>query len=250
MNIIATYNIKGGVGKTATAVNLAWLAARDGYRTLLWDLDPQGAATYYYRIKPKIKGGGKALLDKKHPLSDLIKGSDFPLLDLLPADFAHRHLDILLEGKKDPTRRLHKRLHELAPDYDLVLIDCPPSISLVSEAVFYAANILLVPVIPSTLSLRTLEQLLAFRAEKHLDELFILPFFSMADRRKKMHRDIISNLKLHHPQLLETIIPTQSDVEKMGLHAAPIGTFAPSSAGARAFAQLWHELQSVALKTA
>jgi chromosome partitioning protein len=57
--VLATYNIKGGVGKTSAAVNLAYLAARDGARTLLWDLDPQGASTYLFRVKPKVKGGGR-----------------------------------------------------------------------------------------------------------------------------------------------------------------------------------------------
>jgi len=63
MRIFATYNIKGGVGKTATAVNLGYLAAKDGYRVLLWDLDPQGAASFLFRIKPRVKGGGKALIE-------------------------------------------------------------------------------------------------------------------------------------------------------------------------------------------
>ena len=97
MKILATYNIKGGVGKTASAVNLAWMAARDGIPTLVWDLDPQAAATYYFRIKPKIKGGGRGLVSGKHALEDLIKGTDFEGLDLLPADFSYRHLDLLLD---------------------------------------------------------------------------------------------------------------------------------------------------------
>ena len=70
MKVVATYNIKGGVGKTSTAVNLAYLAARDGLRTLLWDLDPQGSATYLFRVKPKVKGGGKALVAGKRTLDD------------------------------------------------------------------------------------------------------------------------------------------------------------------------------------
>ena len=100
MKIFATYNIKGGVGKTTAAVNLAYLSAADGYRTLLWDLDPQGAASFLFRIKPRVKGGGKALIRGRKALDDAIKGTDFENLDLLPADFTYRNMDLLLASSK------------------------------------------------------------------------------------------------------------------------------------------------------
>jgi len=247
MKILATYNIKGGVGKTASAVNLSWLAARQGCRTLLWDLDPQGAATFYFRVKAKVKGGAKTIVDKKKSLAKLVKGTDFPLLDLLPADFTYRHLDLLLDGEKKPTRRLRKQLREMASDYDLVMLDCPPSISLVSEAVFRAADVLLVPIIPSTLSLRTLDQLLAFRNDSGLEDLVILPFFSMADRRKRLHREIMATLGEKYPELLASFVPYLSDVEKMGINRSPIGEFAPNSPACRAFTALWREILATGL---
>jgi cellulose biosynthesis protein BcsQ len=98
VKIFATYNIKGGVGKTTAAVNLAYLSAADGCRTLLWDLDPQGAASFLFRIKPRVKGGGKALIRGTKALDDAIKGTDFDHLDLLPADFTYRNMDLLLGG--------------------------------------------------------------------------------------------------------------------------------------------------------
>ena len=85
MKTLATYSIKGGVGKTSAAVNLGALAAADGQRTVLWDLDPQGAASFLFRIKPKVKGGGKRLLRERDPLA-VMKGTDIEGLDLLPAD--------------------------------------------------------------------------------------------------------------------------------------------------------------------
>ena len=156
MQVLATYNIKGGVGKTAAAVNLAFCAAQQGSRTLVWDLDPQGAATFYFRIKPKVKGGGKGIVRGKKDLDSLIKSSDYENLDLLPADFSYRNMDLLLDHEKKPTRNVKKSLKSLARDYDYVFLDCPPGISLLSENVFQAAQALLIPIIPTTLSQRTL----------------------------------------------------------------------------------------------
>jgi chromosome partitioning protein len=238
--VLATYNIKGGVGKTSAAVNLATLAARDGARTLLWDLDPQGASTYLFRVRPKVKGGGGRLVRGKSDVEALIKGTDEEGLDLLPADFSYRHMDLALGEAKRPTSRLASVLAPLAGDYDYTFLDCPPSISLVSESVFEAADALLVPIIPATLSSRTLEQL-----GQVLDRggPRVLGFFSMADRRKRMHRELMASLAAEHPDLLETVIPASADVERMGSHRAPLVDFAPRSPAARAYAALWREVR-------
>ena len=95
----------------------------------------------------------------------LIKGTDHHGLDLLPADFSYRHMDLALDRFKRPTRRLARVLEPLDDEYDYVFLDCPPSISLVSESVFEAADALLVPIVPATLSSRTIEQLDALVAD-------------------------------------------------------------------------------------
>ena len=244
MHILGVYNIKGGVGKTATAVNLAYLAARQGYRTLVWDLDPQGAATFYYRIKAKVKGGGKGLLAGKQELDSLVKGTDFEGLDLLPADFSYRNLDLRLEDAKKPTKQLLKLLRPLSQAYDYVFLDCPPSISLVSENIFRAADGLLLPLIPTTLSLRTYEQLLDFLEGHRIQGLELMPFFSMVDRRKRMHLEVMEGLPDTRRELLQTRIPYASDVEKMGIYRMPVGEFAPRSAAWQAYLALWDEVQA------
>jgi cellulose biosynthesis protein BcsQ len=243
VKVLATYNIKGGVGKTSTAVNLAALAARDGARTLIWDLDPQGAASFLFRVKPKVRGGAKALVRGRTDVDLIIKGTDRDGLDLLPADFSYRHMDLFLDGGKASTRRLERVLAPLRREYDLVFLDCPPSISLVSENVFRAADALIVPLIPTTLSLRTLDQLRRFVRDHDLD-VAILPFFSMVDRRKSLHREIVATLGERYPDLLKTVIPSATEVERMGLHRDVVGGFAPSSRVARAYESLWSEVRA------
>jgi chromosome partitioning protein len=162
MKVLALYNIKGGVGKTTTAVNLAYLAAREGRRTLLWDLDPQAAATFLFRVRPRVKGGSRALVTRSRPIAAALKATDFEGLDLLPADFSYRNMDLELDDTGKRTRRLGQLMRSLSGDYDIAFLDCPPSVSLVSENVLQASDLLLVPLIPSALSLRTLDQLRSF----------------------------------------------------------------------------------------
>ncbi len=245
LTIIAAYNIKGGVGKTSTAVNLAYLVAEKGYNTLLWDLDPQGASSYYFRIKPKVKGGGRDVIAGTRELDGLIKGTDFDNLDLLPSDFSFRNLDLVLDAHKKPTRRLHKLLKPLAKEYDYIFLDCPPNISLLSEAVFEAADVLLSPIIPTTLSIRTLQQLKKFIKDNGLERVVLMPFFSMADRRKKMHREIMEHLAEQYPELLQAVIPYASDIERMGPERKPLGGFVGKSRSTEAYRALWREIESL-----
>ncbi len=243
MKILASYNIKGGVGKTATAVNIAHLAAQDGMRVLLWDLDPQSAASFLFRIKPRVKGGGKALIKGRRTIDDAIKGTDFDGLDLLPADFTFRNLDLILGAAKQPTRRLGRLLAPLIGEYDLVMLDCPPGISLLSENVLHAAGTLLVPLIPTTLSVRTLDQLTEFIAGLRAPRPEVLAFFSMIDRRKRLHREIAERLPGERKDVAATAIPALSVIEQMSTQRSPVTAFAPRSLAARSYQRLWAEIR-------
>jgi chromosome partitioning protein len=241
MRTLAVWTIKGGVGKTAAAVNLAHAAATSGVRTLLWDLDPQGATSFYLRALPRLPGGVDAILDRSLDLMRFVQPSEFENLFLLPADFSYRHLDLALEEGGKPRKMLGKRLRPLASEFDVVLLDCPPSVSLVSESVLRAADALIVPVIPTTLSMRTLDQVRAFVAATGKHQPRILPFVSMVDRRKRIHLDTCE-LCLADDEFLRTSIPSASVVERMGVTRAPVAATLPSQPAARAFAALWREI--------
>lgn len=242
MKIYATYNIKGGVGKTTAAVNLAHLAARDGYRVLLWDLDPQAAATYLFRVRPKVKGGSEALVRGTRSLDDAIKATDFDRLDLVPADFSYRNLDLQLDDMKRPTRRIRQLLAPLDDEYDVVFLDCPPSISLLSENVLHAVDTLVVPIIPATLSVRTLDQLVSFVGNFDGRRPAVYAFFSMVDWRKRLHQDLVQRLPTERPGILTTAIPALAIIEQMPERRAPVTAFAPHSAAAHCYEALWSEL--------
>ena len=241
MKVAATYSIKGGVGKTSTAVNLAFEAARGGARVLVWDLDPQGAATFLFRVRPKVRGGSRGLIGVKGELAPHVRGSDLSPVLVVPADFSLRHLDLHLEDTAHPTARLAALLDPLRQHYDLALLDCPPSISLASESVFGAADALLVPVVPATLAARTLTQLVAF-LDDQVDAPIVLPILSMVDRRRRMHKELVESLAAEWPELLTTAIPAAAVIERMGLERAPVGVTAPASPATRAYRSLWAEV--------
>ena len=242
MKIIAVTNIKGGVGKTTTAVNLSYLCAASSGPTLLWDLDPQGAASYTLRGDPLERATPKKLLNGKRHLPELILSTGYPNLDLLPADFSYRNFDVHLAERKKPTERLLKMSRSLRDVYSVLFLDCAPGISLLSENVLRAADAIIVPLLPTPLSVRMLVQLQDFIAGKGWTDLVLLPFFSMVDRRKSLHHEIIANTREQFPAMLATEVPYSSEIERMTLRRAPIPAFAPRSAAAQVYSALWEEL--------
>ena len=132
-------------------------------------------------------------------------------------------MDLVLDGFKHPTRRLARVLAPLTDEYEYIFLDCPPSISLVSESVCEAADALLVPIVPATLSSRTYEQL-----ERLVDGgPQLLAFFSMVDGRKKLHQQVMDDLRASRATVLEATIPASAEIERMGVKRDVVASFAP-----------------------
>ncbi|CAM3442416.1 ParA family protein [Paracoccus nototheniae] len=250
MTVIACYSNKGGVGKTAVAVNLAHALAEGGLRVLLCDLDPQGAAGFYVRVKPSSRLQDQVVFDDAKRIAGAIKGSDYDNLDILPATTALRDADLLLSQMKKGRSRLGKSLKAVDGDYDVIVLDCPPGLSALSQTIFHAADLILVPVIPTTLSERTFEQLLQIAGDDKdgagtAMRKKIAALFSMVQARKSLHGETMARMRDAHPKrFLSATLPFSSDVERMGVHRAPILTFAARRPAAQAFLDLTGEVRA------
>jgi chromosome partitioning protein len=126
----------------------------------------------------------------------------------------------------------------------VIFLDCPPGISLLSESVLHAAGAVLVPLIPTTLSVRTLDQLTEFIAGFDGHRPDVLAFFSMLDRRKRLHLEIAQRLPAERPDVAKTVIPALSLIERMAVERAPVTAFAPHSRAAQCYAALWDEVRA------
>ena len=246
MTVLAIYNQKGGVGKTAAAVNLAYQSAAEGYKTLLWDLDPQGAAGFYFQTASTVKNEAKKLLANELDLTEAIQESGYENLDLIASDISARSADIILSDLKQGKRRLKAALSPFKNEYDVVLLDCPPGMSVIHDHIFAAADYVLMPNIPSTLSMRSYEAVRQHFRDNNVDESKIRGFFSMVDHRKNMHHEILNE---HHrdKSFFKNYIPYLSDVEKMGVKLAPVATYANSSYAAQCFRDLWKEIKKATI---
>lgn len=241
VRVVAVAGAKGGVGKTAAAVNLAMLSALAGHRTLLWDLDPQGAATHCYRARARVKGGASRLLGGKRDLQTYVRHTDHDGLDLVPADPSFRVVDTVLATRRWPDRVLRKLLRPLDPVYDIVILDCAPGLGVATEAVVTASDLLLAPIVPAPLSVRSLDQFTDFVAA-HRPSTPVLAFLSMLDERKVLHRQVVAQVRADRRFALAAV-PVSSAVERMGMEQVPAVISSPNNLAATAYRRLWAEVE-------
>ena len=245
MTVLALYNLKGGVGKTAAAINLAYLAAADGYKTLVWDLDPQGSSSFYLGVQANVKNETKKLFAEEIDVKDVIQGSVFENLWIIPADISARNIDTFLSDAKHSRKRIKSLLNQVK-GYDIVILDCPPGISLLHENIFNAADWILMPNIPTTLSINSFETVAEYFRNNELDKDKLKCFFSMVDHRKNLHHEVMQQF-YRDKLFFKSYIPYLSDVEKMGVNRQPLFEYANSSYAAQCFRDLWQEVKKVCL---
>ncbi|XKH01742.1 ParA family protein [Marinobacter nauticus] len=240
MRIIAFYSPKGGVGKTAAAVNIAYLASQDICRTLLWDLDPQGASSFYLSGAEPVKGRKLSkLLEGKSPMAKFVHDDIYPGLDFIPAHSSFRNFDIKLEQEEGDGNQLKKMLAPLSEETSLVILDCPPTLSRLTEQVLDVADEVYVPLVPTWLSMNSWNQLYDFAKDKKLGAKKLRPFFSMVDRRKNLHQSLVQQAPERLNNYTDVAVPYASVVERMGEEGLPLEKLDARSPAAEAYRELW-----------
>jgi len=244
MKVVALHNLKGGVGKTSAAVNLAREANRDGLPVLLWDLDAQGASTWMLGGENGLSRKVGKLLSGKSPLGEQVQHTSWERFDLLPADMRLRELDRILEDKAEGDKHLKRLIAPFSEEYALMILDCPPGLSTLAEQLTGAADRILVPTIPSPLSVQAFSRMLAQLELKKRQRERVTPFFNLVDRRRRLHREWIDSPPESMGSMLQNWIPYASDVERMSLENRPLADLAPRSRATHAYRRLWLELKA------
>jgi cellulose biosynthesis protein BcsQ len=234
MRVLGIAAVKGGVGKTTAAVNLSYIAARDGARTLLVDLDPQGAASYLLRVRGA---------EQESPADGNAHPTEIARLDVLPAPPGWRVAAEGLDASLPDPFWLRSTVLAIGDWYDQIVLDCPPGLTELTDGILGLADTIAVPLIPNPLSVRTFDALQARIRALGGEAPAVHPFFSLADRRRKLHRDLIERIQLERPETLSAPVPYSADVERMGVALAPVVRFAPTCAASVAYESIWAELK-------
>ncbi|HPA61437.1 MAG TPA: ParA family protein [Clostridia bacterium] len=244
--IIAVANQKGGVGKTTSAVSLAASLADQGKKILLVDMDPQGNATSGLGITARDKTSYEVMINHL-PLNQAIIATSQAGLALVPSDIRLAAAEVELVGEPQREFRLDTMLKPEAPLYDFVLIDCPPSLSLLTLNALSAAHSVLVPIQCEYYALEGVSALMATvnRVQKTFNPALELEgvLLTMFDGRTNLSLQVADEVKKYfRDKVFMSIIPRSVRLGEAPSHGQPIGTYDPKSAGALAYRSLANEI--------
>ena len=247
---IACANQKGGVGKTTTVVNLASYLALLGDRVLVIDLDPQGNGTSGLGVdRSSVERSMYDALVDGAPLDGLVIQGTAEGVDLVPAAIALAGADLELAGVTARERRLRRLVEPVAADYDVIFIDCPPSLGLLTVNALTAADAVLIPLQCEYYALEGLTQLLATidLVRDHLNPHLALQgvVLTMYDARTNLSADVAAEARRHlGDAVYETVIPRSVRLSEAPSHGLPITRYAPDSRGGAAYEQLALEFRA------
>lgn len=238
MKRIAVAHLKGGVGKTTAAVTLAHIASMEGYRTLLVDLDAQGAASYILRVDGEAAAKAKEVIRAKKDMLKQIYATDYPNLDILPGSLSLRKLPQLLAREKDGADGLDGMFKRVGKGYDLMVVDAPAGLNLESEAILRSMDLVVAPVVPSPLAVTTFETLRKFVKKLPVE---LVGFYSMVDRRRKLHRQVVEGGESIEG-VIPIAVPNASAVERMTSERVPLGAVKRAGRALQGYRELWSQI--------
>jgi len=246
--IIVITNQKGGVGKTTTAINLSAACASAGKRVLLIDLDPQSNTSLSFVDPERVNGSAYEMFtETKRPFADFVYATDLSKLEIVPAKINLAKLEAKLVGDFDAIYRLRDRVNEVRDNYDLIFIDTPPTLGLITVNALVAANYFMVPIQSSYFAMEGTDDLLEtvekVRSRPNPDLSLLGVLVTLVDHRTTLSRDVEDYIrKTFGKKAFKTTISRSVRLEEAPAHRKSIFSYAPRSSGATEYQQLSKEV--------